>query len=73
MLNDLLRYREMDQTKTDEPVTDGEWVEDDKYVEKMLRVLAYWEGNKVLNWDILNRLCSIDSMDVISDIVYFKR
>ena len=41
MLNDLLRYREMDQTKTDEPVTDGEWVEDDKCIEKMLRVLAY--------------------------------
>lgn len=40
MLNDLLRYREMDQTNTDEPVTDGEWVED-KCIEKMIRVLAY--------------------------------
>lgn len=41
MLKDLLRYREMDQTKTDEPVTDSEWVEDYKCIEKMMRVLAY--------------------------------
>ena len=36
MLKDLLRYREMDQTKTDEPVTDGEWVKDYKCIEKMM-------------------------------------
>ena len=73
MLKDLLRYREMDQAKTDEPVTDSEWVEDYKCIEKMMRVLAYREGDKVLNWDILNRLCSMDSLEVISIIVYFKR
>ena len=73
MLKDLLKYREMDQIKTDEPVTDGEWVKDYKCIEKMMRVLAYWEGKKVLNWDILNSLCSMDSLEVISIIVYFKR
>lgn len=30
----------MDQTKADDTVTDGEWGEDSKCVEKMMRVLA---------------------------------
>lgn len=63
MFIDLLRYREMDQTKADDTVTDGEWGEDSKCVEKMMRVLASWVGNKELNWDILNRLQSIDSLE----------
>lgn len=53
----------MDQTKADDTVTDGEWGEDSKCVEKMMRVLASWVGNKELNWDILNRLQSIDSLE----------